>query len=412
MRIVLHCGQAKTGTTALQDSLWSARRELRAHGVCYPDSATRPRSAHKAITPLFIDAERVSTHIRFRDTEERPRSEVLAAANRAWNDIRREVERARPEVLVLSSETYCGLRTLAEARRLRDLLAQLTDDVVISLYVRDPADRYLSSLRQIAKSRGGVTPPRPMAVRAFLESMETAFGRRPSVRVYDRSRLIGGDIVRDFTTAFLGERIPSDLVPTISSNESLSSEAAALLLSFRRNAAAETVGFRIPEARVLRAAVTDVDASLPRGAPEELLPHVRAGIIASSIELDWLRAEYDIGLPRVDYPVSALATANGSANSSAAGDASRAATAAGTDDSVIGGVPIASVVMGDLRIEDVCVVDRARLEELTARVLRVFVDQYLDSGSRRWVRRARTIGQHFPERVRYRVRDLLPIDVP
>ena len=55
MRIVVHCGQSKTGTTALQHSLWDVRSTLRKHGVCYPYVGHGSGRNHKWVTPLFLD---------------------------------------------------------------------------------------------------------------------------------------------------------------------------------------------------------------------------------------------------------------------------------------------------------------------------------------------------------------------
>ena len=45
MRVIIHCGMHKTGTTSLQHLLASRRGELAAHGIIYPDTGTEHHNA-------------------------------------------------------------------------------------------------------------------------------------------------------------------------------------------------------------------------------------------------------------------------------------------------------------------------------------------------------------------------------
>ena len=51
MKILLHMGQGKTGTTALQQSLHTAADTLRERGVCYPRFGAGA-IAHHLLMPL------------------------------------------------------------------------------------------------------------------------------------------------------------------------------------------------------------------------------------------------------------------------------------------------------------------------------------------------------------------------
>ncbi len=239
---------------------------------------------------------------------------------------------------------------------MRDLLGQLSDDVELLLYIRNPADRYQSAVRQAAKSRGVFTAPRALNVRAFLESVETGFGRPATLRPYDRSALVNGDIVADFLFA-VDPRIAPDVVPRTVSNESLSTEATAILLAYRQHIAPETIGYNAGRPQVARQLLRELDAAVPRSVPESLRPEVREEVLRSSTELDWLRDRYGFEVPGVRYPV---------------------------DD----GSPLPDLERYE-RIDEVCLVDHDRLAELTARTLDALVSTAA-SGLRPRLRAART----------------------
>lgn len=367
MRIVVHCGQPKTGTTALQVSMYLARDALARHGVCYPLGGGPSAQTHKAIGPLFLEPGHLTTHLTHDGLRRRRPQELAAQADRTWESIRREVVRTRPDVLVLSAETFCAIRTTDEAERMRDLLHELSDDVELCLYVRNPADRYQSGVRQAVRARGVFNPPTPLNVRTFLDSVEAAFGRPATLRAYDRSVLVGGDIVADFLSA-VDERIPPEVVPTMIGNESLSTEATILLLGYRRRIVPDTIGYNAGRPAIARQLLRELDGKVPRSVSESLRPGVRAAILRASTELDWLRERYGFEVPGVRYPV---------------------------DD----GSPSPDLTVYE-RIEDVCVVDDDRLAELTARLLDALVTA-TESGVRRRLRTVRHgLGALLPRRQR------------
>lgn len=371
MKVIMHCGQPKTGTTALQVSLWQARESLRRHRVSYPDGQALPRHTHKSLAPLFLDPEHLSAHLTHRGVRPVGIDVLAARGRRSWDLIRRELDRARPHAVVLSAETFCGLRTVEEAQRLRRLLTSISDDITLVTYVRNPADRYLSALRQHAKSRGQFIPPRPMRLRPFVESVEAVLPGAVDVRVYARQALVGADVVADFVAAYLQPWVPSGVVPTVDRNDSVSTEAAAILIAFRENALPDTVGFNVAEGRALKDLAFRADAALPRSRPDRLKPHVREAILRASPDLDWLQERYGLELPGVDYPVNA--------------------TEVDTD------------IPGFHRVEDVCDLDRDRQEALSARILGDLVEARLRHGPPWWRRIARQVEPHVPIGLRDRL---------
>ena len=204
MKLVVHYGKPKTGTTALQHALYHARRALAAEGVLYPASQ-RPREDHRILTALFRTPQAINPNV-LKPFGGDP-GRTARAARALFDDIRRQVDRTRPAVLVLSSEYFYDTPTAASQERFRDLLAGLSADIEICIYFREPAEQYLSGLQQALKNGGrrpaAATDRGPREGRADRERVRPADGRRASPT---RTHLLGGDIVRDFGERFLGRR--------------------------------------------------------------------------------------------------------------------------------------------------------------------------------------------------------------
>lgn len=181
--IVLHIGAPKTGTTALQQFLSTNEAALRARGISY----MRAGRAHIAHNPL----------------------PTAIAQNRAEGMLRAIMDEhdAAPDLLhVISSEI---MFRIVVAQRLRPVLpAGMRGAVRVLCYLRRQ-DHYLEAIYK-QRVKNGLTPPDRAA---FLEAQlpKLSYGRLIEgyarlfgpeairLRPFDRARLAGGDIVRDFT---------------------------------------------------------------------------------------------------------------------------------------------------------------------------------------------------------------------
>ncbi len=300
MRIIIHIGPMKTGTTALQESLAAHRRGLLARGVLYPrgnDPANQTNHHLLAMAVLDEDTWRGRLWWGHRQDPETVRDRAASY----WASVRREIDQHRPDTVVLSSELFSWARSPREYERLRLLASEISDDLVPCLYMRDPADRWLSHFQQSARHS---TEPRTVNAARFrpqLEAIEAAFGLRPVVRAYDRKQLIGGDIVRDFTTAILGASAWQASIASRSANEALSPEALSIVFDFRRiNYVGRKGQGSVSTGRLITDLQT-VEARMPRGQRLVLRPDVRAELTRATLDLPWLRSEYGIAFPGIDY---------------------------------------------------------------------------------------------------------------
>jgi hypothetical protein len=297
VRIVFHLGLFKTGTTSLQNALYGARAQLLEKGVLYPDGGPG-RENHRFLTPLFKAEDRVERSIRQAYGFDRAR--MLAGAEALWEAIRREAERTRPKLLVLSTEHLFAGATAEGFRELRRRLAQMSGDVDLVLYFREPAAHFASTVQQAIKTGQRPFMLRPDWLQGSIPELEAAFGRSIAACVADRDQLVGGDIVRDFIARFVSPVVgPVEAQATVL-NESISPEVAAILDSFRRGRYPDWPR-QMPDFHSLRRVLARVEALAPRAAGGRLRPEIAAACRAGARDALWLRERYGIVFSGLDY---------------------------------------------------------------------------------------------------------------
>lgn len=228
MKIVVHIGPPKTGSTSIQKSLSANRDSLLEQGVYYYD---RDKMLPRALTTLYMDTVR-GPHPRlvkhFGSAEA-----VLAWSESCWEEFEQDVDRLKPELSVISSEFF---PTISDIGPMMERLRKRFDEIWVLAYARDPVDLYVSTLQQ--NIRGGerlveLDTPRSFkfAMRRHLEKFGKAVGfDRMIVRNFSRSNLVGGDVVADFASV-LSSIGPDCEIEPVKANESVPAAAVAWLLA-------------------------------------------------------------------------------------------------------------------------------------------------------------------------------------
>lgn len=228
MRVTLHIGTHKTGTTFIQGQLQAQREELAAQGVHYLGHGPN----HSWINPVFSDhPEREHAAMRrgfagetaagewARSMRERLAGELAACAH--------------PRALV-SGEDICRMEPSA-IDRLLATIGQSATSIDVVCCIRDPAGYIASDTQEAIK--GGMNWEEAMTSRAkanfrtALEAFATRLGR-DAVRTYPFAPRSSDGIVADF--ARMTELTLSALPDVGDRNRSLSAEAAWLLAEINR----------------------------------------------------------------------------------------------------------------------------------------------------------------------------------
>ncbi len=297
-KVIVHIGQGKAGSTAIQDSLAASRSELAQHSCLYPETLYI-RGRHHWLSLLHHDDVNRAGSVVWRMGFD-PKV-ARARACEEWKDLCRQIEVAAPAQIVLSSEMLFWAHSEREVRRAQSFVPTLSDDIRVLAYVRSPVSRYLSIVQQVLKSRPHFPPPRPNRSLKVLECFEAIYGKPVEVRPFERSTLLDGDVVRDFTE-WADLRVPLDAVTNISSNVSVSAEAmSALQMLAPKSLPTNEVELR--SKRMIFNAVSRADRELENPTKPALKPEIAEIIMKRSDELFELDRKYDLRFSDIDYGI-------------------------------------------------------------------------------------------------------------
>lgn len=231
MKIVLHIGSGRTGTQSLQQFLKSNAEVLNSKGIFYP--ILNGKNHHN---PLALPLTRKNTARYFVNIYGGDYDDNLVHYAEYMLELKALIADRNPEVVILSSEFLAREFDFEDGRRLFDDLQSISSDIDIVLYLRNPADYYLSAAMQTLKASKSLKQPSHLAtkniVSNYMELQHTNF----YVREYKRELLEGNDICRDFLCQV--DSTLADVVKyyTKTKNESLSAEIMSLVQAYRENA--------------------------------------------------------------------------------------------------------------------------------------------------------------------------------
>lgn len=231
MKTILHVGLPKTGTTTLQQTFKRSFEYLAERSVLFPRNPRSFRFAsHKIIAAHALPKTSYGSDLRALTRNGALTEEYFSLFR---DGLRAQLSDHDPEVCVISAEHFST--TSLNTQKLCDFLFSFTTDLEVVLYVRKPSARALSLLQQNLKKNNNVRLRSGVGL-AYYRFLVESFGAEcVKVRCCDRSRLLGGDIVTDFTEAFLCRQgISRDrLTPPRNTNETLSFESIILVMLAR-----------------------------------------------------------------------------------------------------------------------------------------------------------------------------------
>jgi hypothetical protein len=222
MRIHVHAGAAKTGSSSIQHTLTKLRERLRGTGVLYPDVGG---VNHTSLLPALLDDADFPGRLGRRDPE--AVADAQARSNAAWEKLE-TLDWTGASDLILSSELIMGLMP-ASRRRLHERLSAISADISYYAYIREPSARYLSTAQQWVKLGAGARSP-DQGAKFFhkVRALKRVAGDRVRIKKFSRDVLHNRCVVQDFLHAATPQvRIGPDEI--VSANESISGEAMVML---------------------------------------------------------------------------------------------------------------------------------------------------------------------------------------
>ncbi|ODN68824.1 hypothetical protein [Methylobrevis pamukkalensis] len=265
MRIVIHGGQSKTGSTSIQEAFHAHAPLLLAHGILYP-TVDDETPTHKWMTPGLVPPVAWQREFGPRDDADNVAAR-RANFERAFAEVTEAVARARPEILVISSEQIFDFDPDSLAR-LHALLLPLSAEQEMFCYVRRPSSRYLSLLQQDLKGTSDLRDPATFRSDAapVLRQMRKVFGT-VTFRAFQPSSLAGGEVVTDFLSHLTDDAELHAAIQPRRDNVSLSAEGMALMQRLRALAFADENNLLRKEAGLVVSLLRGIEADLPVTKP-------------------------------------------------------------------------------------------------------------------------------------------------
>jgi hypothetical protein len=287
-RLVLHIGQAKTGTTTLQRALARARVDLARAGFDYPKTLGH-RDAHHGLAPGLFGGERSTQYIQrlVAETPEQAEDQSRAALDQLANG------RGAAPTLLLSSEAFYKAMSREQLSRAETMLRRLAQRIEVVVYLREPASFHLSWMNTHLQAYRF----RPVPARTMRKKVVSAYSA-----LADQLTVVAADGL-DTTAHFadlLGVKLPR-LAPR---NMTLSAEAMELCLSFAKDRGAGDGGRPTRRGILFREALRRADRLVALPSKPRLHDHIREEIWRASEDLHWLRDEIGCTFQGGDYAIA------------------------------------------------------------------------------------------------------------
>lgn len=290
MKLLLHIGPPKTGSTSIQYALEENRDRLARAGIL---QFTAPGGGPplRALGARFSADEALSRHP-FTRRFSGP-AEVRDWSALAWQALSAQVAQSDADLCILSSEHFSyGIDTPAFVAALSELFS----DITVIAYARDPLSFYHSRLQQYLRgARPLAQLPMPadfsFGLRRMVETYADLIGPGQVIlRNFARTNLVDGDVVRDFAAQLARFGKTVDIAAGPRRNEAVPGALMALLLFVNEARPPRTRDpYRV--AFLKRMAQSDRVAALPAFRPD--MPWIAAQIRAATAEdCAWLNQRF------------------------------------------------------------------------------------------------------------------------
>jgi hypothetical protein len=296
VKLILHVGMSKSGSTAIQHGLLKLQDRLLEHGYLYPAGLLTTHNQ----SSLIIASEPPNKLPRYFRPKYKNRPERLKRDFEAWIEgIRKQIAHSKPKVVPMSAQTLFKISKPEQFEQLAAVLRPLVDEIETVAYLRRPSDFYLSSAQQILKADHRIRSVTSVAYKEPLEGFRQ-ISDRLHVFQYDRRFFPDGDVLRHFLDNFCPD-VSKDDLPKLDANVSLSAEGLSLLLDYRRKYHSDKPGQFKKDTALLIAEITKAENDLPGNRRPKLKEKIAQKINEGSEDLLWLRDTHGIAFDGIDY---------------------------------------------------------------------------------------------------------------
>lgn len=204
MRLILHIGSSKTGTTTIQQFFCRNQRLLLKQGILYP--VRMSHTAHHVLMPAsFVQKEKYNLpNNRFYMNN----SDRFWSSFRAfWSSLMDDINKHKPHTVILSAETLFHDFSTISNRSFSEFLGQYFDDIQVIAYIRSPAPDYKSRVAQQIRTAKKILPPQVRPIKKIIEYFESEFPGKVRLYPFEKKQLIKGNVLKDFLVRNLPEAL-------------------------------------------------------------------------------------------------------------------------------------------------------------------------------------------------------------
>ncbi len=231
-QLILHAGQHKTGSSAIQNYLYTSLSDPSFHYL----HSDRPNSSLWMLVAFKRETENIPALAHLRD---KPELQQEAQAN-TREELRQAIEASEAENHILSAESLAHFNE-GELQDLLDFVRPYFERVSVHQYFRPFKSRMESAFQEKLKDRfSPITEKYVLDYRRAVQVLDSIFGKENVyIHKYDTSSFPKGNVVAHFLQQ-LG--ITSELSGNTTANAGLSMEAVKLLYIYRMHFGAPDPG--------------------------------------------------------------------------------------------------------------------------------------------------------------------------
>lgn len=301
MKIILHLGMPKTGSSALQSALSLNRALLLKEGILYPKLSCHPTN-HNILSLLERKGDDIPRQfISWNKIQGVDLDKVL---NKSINEIKLQVARHSPEILIISSEQLFSAFSKPAGEFLACFFSSLgvsADKVFPVVYVRQPSKRFLSMTQQKLRASTSIPSLKTQSVVSNLRCVEKVF-TKATVVAFERNALFGNDIFIDFAQRILlFQDIKKFNLLSHSVNESLSAEVVSILYDYSMHCLPDANDLFTFDRRYIWSRLPALEKQLGLYSRPVLHSEIEWAIDYSDKDLLFLRNEYGVEFKELDY---------------------------------------------------------------------------------------------------------------
>lgn len=284
-RFLVHIGDGKCGSTAIQLALAGAQRTLAAQGILF--HTFRPNSNHAALAVMAGHTIRNRNLDLSLEALETVKGLSAQVKEHYWT--------------VISAESLVSLDP-ARFDGLLKLISGEANEAHVICYVREPTSMYLSWVQQQIKASHLYLKPHKYKRRVDKDILRWAdyFGHSNAhVRLFCPSRLKGGNAVDDFA-AIVSKITGTDItLDSTSANGSMTAEQMRVIQMYRRELYPAEIGQVMPMSESLNRLFSDLNEIRKIGNEPQLSDEARDVVSANSHEvIENLNAAFpDLAMP-------------------------------------------------------------------------------------------------------------------